>query len=111
MHKAVEVTDGLEVRKEQMLNNLELTKGLIYAENVSLALAEKIGKAQAHELIEQYSKEALLNKIHLRDLLLSKQNIAHYLSASQISCLFEPAASIGLLNEFINQALKKDKNK
>jgi 3-carboxy-cis,cis-muconate cycloisomerase len=104
--KAVEITDGLEVRTEQMLHNLELTKGLIYAENVSLALAEKIGKQEAHALIEAYSKEALANNIHLRELLLSKPNITQQLSTAQIESLFDPAESIGLCKELVNQVLK-----
>ncbi|MBD0378093.1 MAG: 3-carboxy-cis,cis-muconate cycloisomerase, partial [Flavisolibacter sp.] len=108
VHKAVEVTDGLEVRKEQMLRNLELTNGQIYAENVSLALAEKIGKEHAHQRIEKYCQEARENNLHLKEVLLSKQDITALLSAVQINHLFEPAASIGLSNEMIKQVLHED---
>ncbi|MFI5156926.1 MAG: 3-carboxy-cis,cis-muconate cycloisomerase, partial [Chitinophagales bacterium] len=38
LDKAVELMQGLEINSSQMLHNLELTKGLIYAENISLAL-------------------------------------------------------------------------
>jgi len=105
VHKAVELTDGLEVRKEQMLHNLELTKGLIYAENVSLALAEKIGKADAHNLIEQLSKEAQDRNMHLQDLLLSKGYITKYLSADQIENLFNPELSLEWCVEIIKRVL------
>lgn len=57
--KAVGLTNGLEVNKERILQNLERTKGLIYAENVSLALAERIGKADAHELVKQCCETAV----------------------------------------------------
>ncbi len=40
------LTNGLEVDTQRMLQNLELTKGLIYAENLSLALAEKMGESR-----------------------------------------------------------------
>ncbi len=103
--KAVEVTNGLEVRKEQMLQNLELTKGLIYAENVSLALAEKIGKQDAHQLVEQLSKEAQERNMYLKDLVLSEDTITKHLSNAQIESLFNPEMSVGLCEEFINQVL------
>src|SRR3954451_2861242 len=105
VRKAVEVTDGLEVRKEQMLHNLELTKGLIYAENVSLALAEKIGKQDAHRLIEQLSKEAQEKDIYLKDLVLSEDTITKHLSNAQIESLFNPEMSVGLCEEFVNQVI------
>jgi 3-carboxy-cis,cis-muconate cycloisomerase len=103
LRKAVEVTDGLEVRKEQMLYNLELTKGLIYAENVSLALAEKIGKQDAHQLIEQLSKEAQEKGIHLRDLVLSNNTVTKHLTTIQIENLFNPQLSLGLCEEYIKR--------
>jgi len=103
VNKAVEVTNGLEVRKEQMLRNLELTKGLIYAENVSLALAEKIGKQDAHQLVEQLSKEAQERNVHLKDLVLSEDTITKHLSKAQIESLFNPESSIGMYAAFIER--------
>jgi 3-carboxy-cis,cis-muconate cycloisomerase len=107
--RAIEVTHCLEVRKEQMLYNLEATKGLIYAENVSFALAGKIGKGHAHEVMEQCSKEALQKNIHLKEVLLSRQDVMDYLNPSQIDCLFDPATSIGLCEELISQVLNKER--
>jgi 3-carboxy-cis,cis-muconate cycloisomerase len=77
-----------------------LTKGLIYAENVSLALAEKIGKANAHELIEKFIKEALLKNMHLREFLLSQPIILEQLNSSQIEWVFDAEHSIGFCMEF-----------
>ncbi|HEU4902067.1 MAG TPA: 3-carboxy-cis,cis-muconate cycloisomerase [Flavisolibacter sp.] len=105
VNKVVEITSGLEVRKEQMLHNLELTKGLIYAENVSFALAEKLGKAKAHEVVEQYSKEANSKKLHLKELLLSKEEITGHLNVFQVEELFDPTRSVGLCRVFIKNVL------
>jgi 3-carboxy-cis,cis-muconate cycloisomerase len=81
-----------------LLRNLEFTKGLFYAENVSLALIEKIGKAYAHELIEKFSKEAILKKVHLRDLLLLQPVIMEQLNHVQIERLFDAETAVGLCN-------------
>src|SRR6266853_5062567 len=55
----VDIAEGLEVDTARMRVNLEATHGLIMAEAVTFALAEKIGKSDAHHLIEAASKKAV----------------------------------------------------
>jgi len=106
--KAVEITNGLAVNKEQMLRNLELTKGLVYAENVSLALAPKIGKAEAHELMEQCSSEAVSKNGQLKDICLKHPVISKNLDPVEIEKLFDPAFSLGMCDVFILKVLNKN---
>ncbi len=63
----VDIAEGLEVDAARMRTNLDATHGLIMAEAVTMALAEKIGKSDAHHLIEAASKKAVADKKHLRD--------------------------------------------
>ena len=65
----VDLAEGLEVDAARMRANLEATGGLIMAEAVAMALAEKIGKSDAHHLVEAASKKAVAEKKHLRDVL------------------------------------------
>ncbi|HKO76265.1 MAG TPA: 3-carboxy-cis,cis-muconate cycloisomerase [Flavobacterium sp.] len=102
--KSIALIDGLEVDKNQMLANLELTKGLIYAENIALALAQKIGKSDAHELIEKACKKAVQEKKHLKGALL-EMNI----DLADLDSLFDPKNAIGLSLELIDQVVKKYK--
>ncbi|MCU7549784.1 3-carboxy-cis,cis-muconate cycloisomerase [Chitinophagaceae bacterium LB-8] len=105
LRKATEVTNGLEVDKEQMLRNIEITKGLIFAENISLALAEKIGKQEAHELIEKCCQEVQRSGMHLKNIVLENTVMRQYLTSSEIEGLFDPVRSIGLCEEWIKRVL------
>ena len=107
LEKAVEITAGLKINKRQMLRNLEITKGLIYAENISLALAPAIGKAEAHELLEQLSREVQSKNIHLKELCMSHPIISKHLKRNQIEKCFDPAQSIGISDEFIKRVLRQ----
>ena len=49
----------LEVNKEVMRKNLDLTKGLILSQRVTFYLAEKIGKDTADSIMHEVSMEAL----------------------------------------------------
>ena len=40
LHLLIPVLDGLEVKRERLLRNMDLTRGLLASENVLLALTE-----------------------------------------------------------------------
>lgn len=106
LNKAVEVMDGLEIHSSQMLHNLELTKGLIYAESISLALAPHMGKLEAHELIAACCREAISKQVHLKELCINHPIILKWLKREQIEKLFDPGLSLGLSDQFIDRVLK-----
>src|SRR5437667_7612406 len=86
----VEIAEGLEVDVARMPANLDTTGGLIMAEAVTMTLAEKIGKADAHHLIEAASKKAATEKKGLRDVLIKDPKVTAHLSADKLAKLFEP---------------------
>ena len=105
IERAIDLIEHLEVDEKRMLANLELTQGLIYAENVSLALAPKMGKINAHELIEKACKSAVFQQRHLKEVLI-EMNIG----IPDLDELFKPENSIGLSLEMIDEILVQTKN-
>jgi 3-carboxy-cis,cis-muconate cycloisomerase len=67
--RTIELLKDLEVDKKRMSENLKITNGLIDAEDISLALAKKIGKTQAHELVQKACKIAISEQKHLKEVL------------------------------------------
>ena len=101
----VDIAEGLEVDAARMRANLETTGGLIMAEAVTMALAEKIGKSDAHHLIEAASKKAVAGKKHLRDVLSADSKITVHLDAEKLAKLFEPMAYQGASQALIDRLL------
>ncbi len=101
----VDLAEGLEVDAMRMRQNLDATGGLIMAEAVAMALAEKLGKSEAHHLIEAASKTAVAEKKHLRDVLAADSNVSAQLSADQLKKLFEPMAYQGASQTLIDRLL------
>jgi 3-carboxy-cis,cis-muconate cycloisomerase len=100
-----DIAEGLEVDAARMRVNLNATQGLIMAEAVSMALAEKIGKSDAHHLIEAASKRAVAEKKHLHDVLASDTKITAHLNAEKLAKLFEPMAYQGASQALIDRLL------
>ncbi|MBR1192484.1 3-carboxy-cis,cis-muconate cycloisomerase [Bradyrhizobium sp. AUGA SZCCT0160] len=101
----VDIAEGLEVDAVRMRANLDATDGLIMAEAVTFALAEKIGKSDAHHLIEAASKKAVAEKKHLRDVIGADSNVTAQLSTDTIAKLFEPMAYQGDSQALIDRLL------
>ena len=101
----VDLAEGLEVDTARMRANLDATHGLIMAEAVSFALAEKIGKSEAHHLVEAAGKTAVAEHKHLRDVLTSDSKVTAHLDAKQIADLFEPMAYQGVSQALIDRLL------
>ena len=101
----VDIAEGLEVDAARMRVNLDATHGLIMAEAVTMALAEKIGKSEAHHLVEAASKKAVADKKNLRDVLAKDSKITAHLDAEKIANLFEPMAYQGVSQALIDRLL------
>jgi 3-carboxy-cis,cis-muconate cycloisomerase len=91
--------------------NLDATGGLIMAEAVTMALAEKIGKSEAHHLVEAASKKAVTDKKGLREVLVKNPAVTAHLSADKLAKLFEPMAYQGASQALIDRLLASLDNK
>lgn len=106
----VDIAEGLEVDTERMRANLDISQGLIMAEAVSVALAGKIGKQEAHKLIEEACRQAAKQKRHLRDVLSADKRVTAQLPATEIVKLFAPEAYTGVAGDFIERLLASIKS-
>jgi len=101
----IDIAEGLEVDELRMRANLDTTHGLIMAESVTFALAEKIGKSEAHHLVEAASKKAVADKKTLREVLAADSRVTAKLDAQKLADLFEPMAYQGVSQALIDRLL------
>lgn len=107
LERSIDLIAHLEVDTARMLENIHATNGLIFAENVSLALAQYIGKADAHDLVEKACKMAAVEKKHLKIVLEQNDIVQKHLSPTLLVDLFKAEKAIGLSSEIIDMILKK----
>lgn len=100
--KSIDLTRNLEVDKERMLQNIEITNGLIYAEKVSLHLSKSLGKMQAHESVKKACFTAIQKQKHLKEIVLEM-----YPHIENIEELFKPENAIGNSVSWVEKILKK----
>jgi 3-carboxy-cis,cis-muconate cycloisomerase len=102
-----EVLEGLEVRPERMRRNLDATGGLVLAESVSTALRERIGRSEAHRLVEAASRRAVEAGRSFREELLADEAIRSELSPEQIDRALDANAYANEAAALVDRALRR----
>ncbi len=101
---ASDTVAGLTVDAERMRANLDLTRGLILAEAVTMALGERMGRLAAHSRVAEASRRAA-GKIPLRDVLAEDAEVVAALGQDGLDRLFDPLRYTGSAAHFIDRVL------
>ncbi|GAB0059471.1 3-carboxy-cis,cis-muconate cycloisomerase [Pseudomonas syringae] len=105
LQQALQVIPGLQVDAERMAINLQSTKGLVLAEAVSIALAQRIGRDAAHHLVEQCCRRAVEQGDHLRQVLGETPQISEQFSSDELDRLLDPAHYLGQARHWVERAV------
>jgi adenylosuccinate lyase len=84
-----QLLEGLEVDRNRMRLNLQISGGQIYSEAVMLALAAKLGKQSAHRLVHRIAGEAARRKQSFQQAIAENPGVSARLSAAEINRLFD----------------------
>lgn len=83
--------ENMQVFPEKMLENLNLTKGLVYSQEVMMLVAEKskLPREEAHTLVRDVALECHANKKDFLQELLKSEKIMQYVSAEELGECFD----------------------
>ena len=95
--------ERLEVDNDRMRANFDVTLGIIMAEPVALALAGKLGKPIADQVMAEAIGKALNEKRHLRDIIGEDERVTLLMNPGEIARLFEPLSYQGVAQTFIER--------
>ncbi len=99
------IAEGLEVDAQKMRANLDATLGLALSEAVSVALASKVGRTTAHEIVRRASAQVEKSRQTLESVLLSMPDVTEHLRPAEIRRLLDPEQYLGSAQQFIDHVL------
>ncbi len=100
-----EIAQGLQVDAARMKSNMDGLLGLPLSEAVSAALAPKVGRSAAHDLLRKATQRAAQEKRNLADVLKQLPEVTAHLSDEEIDRLLDPRAYLGSAQRFIARVL------
>jgi 3-carboxy-cis,cis-muconate cycloisomerase len=107
LEHAVAIAEGMTVDTARMRRNLDLTQGLILAEAAMMALAQAIGRQQAHDAVEHACARAVAEKRPLADVLRDDSAIQGKLEPAALARLGDPAAYLGECEAVVDRVVRK----
>lgn len=105
LERGSEVLEHMQVNADAMQRNLECTNGLIMAEAVMMALAPKLGRLNAHHLVEQACQQAVAQHQHLKTVLSNMEQVNVHFNDQALDDLFNPASYLGNIQAQIDAVL------
>ncbi len=97
---AADAVTGLEVDAERMRANLDAGGGLVVAERISFALTPRLGRSQAHTVVEEAARAP-----SFRDALLADARTG--LTADDLDSLLDPTGYLGAAEVLVDRALRE----
>jgi len=95
-----EVAEGLSVDAKKMRSNIEATNGVIFAERAATMLRAKLGREQAHKILEDATRKSLKQGQHLARVLGGMPEVAQHLDAAELRRLAVPEEYLGSAEAF-----------
>lgn len=100
-----EAVCGLEVNAGRMRENLDLTDGLLLAENLTTIAARNLGRLAAHERVKAACQRTLSGGGTLEEEVLSDEELADALGDGGVGRALDPQNYLGSAARFVDRAL------
>lgn len=106
----IKLIDKLIIYPENMINNLNITRGLIFSQKVLLKLTEKgMSREDAYKLVQENSMKVWQNKnLNLKDELVSSEELKKFLTKEEIDEIFNPEKMLPNLDYIFARSVGKE---
>jgi 3-carboxy-cis,cis-muconate cycloisomerase len=104
IERALELVEGLEIHPQRMTENLRLSHQFVYAEAVMMALAPRLGRQKAHDLVDAAVTDARGGKSFVEALQQSEE-ISNILSTPVLNKILTGQAHIKAAAQEVREVL------
>ena len=105
LHDMTKIIDRLLVYPEHMTRNLHATHGLIFSQEVLLALTKKgLKREDAYRMVQEQTMKVWKEEKEFKTLLLESEEIMKILSPEEIGELFDPTRSLKYIDYIFEHA-------
>jgi adenylosuccinate lyase len=101
------VLAGLEVHAERMRRNLDALGGFLMSERVMFALADKIGKQTAHEVVYHAAMHGFAEGITFEAALTASPQAKDAIGSEELRELLDPTTYVGLAPAIVDRVLAR----
>ena len=98
---------GLEVHADRMRRNLDALGGFLMSERVMFALADKIGKQTAHEVVYHAAMQGYAQGVTFERAIMESPETKDAIEAEELRALLDPTTYVGLAPAIVERVLAR----
>lgn len=107
LNRVTEIMRKLVVYPKRMQQNLELTRGLVFSQQILIALAMRgVNRQTAYNMVQKQAMRAWQGKTEFKELVLNDADIRNYLKPQEIETLFDVKAQLGHVDTIFARVFK-----
>ena len=90
LHQLTYLIENLVVNKENMLKNIDLTKGVIFSQKVLLSLVDKgMLREEAYKIVQKLAHESIQTQTGFKELLKKDASVSNLMTQEEIEAIFD----------------------
>jgi 3-carboxy-cis,cis-muconate cycloisomerase len=105
-----EVAQGLSVNAMRMRNNIESTRGVIFAERAAMVLREKLGREKTQKALKAAARKSAVEKKHFAQVLAGMPEVASRFDRQTLKRLEVPEEYLGSAEAFRKRLHSAERN-
>lgn len=108
INSMIRVIEGLTVSSQRILDNINKTKGRIFAEFILEALVKKgIPRMKAYDSIQRVAFETIVDDRNFKDAIMRDPSIGEYLNKSELRTIFDANSHLAASTRIIKNVIKR----
>ena len=108
INSMIKVIEGLSVNSQKILDNINKTKGRIFAEFILEALVKKgIPRMKAYDNIQHVAFETLAGDKDFREAIMQDPSIGVHLTKNELRTIFDPNTHLAASTRIIKNVIRK----
>ena len=101
------ILDNMTVYPKKMLSNLNITKGLVFSQELMLELTKSgISKEKAYKIIQSHAKQSFAKNINLIDLITKDKKVTSKISVNKLKNIFNHSKHFKNVNYIFKRVFK-----
>ena len=108
INNMIRVIEGLTVSSQRILDNINKTKGRIFAEFILEALVKKgIPRMKAYDSIQRVAFETIVDDRNFKDAIMRDPSIGEYLNKTELRTIFDANSHLAASTRIIKNVIKR----
>ena len=108
LNRLANILDKMIVYPKKMIENINLTRGLIVSQEIMLELTKSgFTREKSYKIVQDHAKKCFRDNKHLKELILKDQIIVNRISRLRLNSIFSYSSHFKNVNLIFNRVFKK----